>query len=281
MPFADLPDVRLFYTVDGPRETPGDAARDTANTLLLVHGWGSDSHEWVQHIPQLAATYRVIAPDLRGHGYSGTARTGTTPRTMADDLRILLERLRADRVVAIGHSMGGQIVGHLADTPDLVTALVTVDPAYGFGPQLADSFPRIARELAGPRGTEAAIALDAWTSTPATPRWIRAWHARRLLAAPQQVLAEAFAAMFTAPDAIGPRPAAEDHLRHRSQPTLCFRFDRDLAAWERPLLSHPGSRVVCWPDSGHRLHEEHPEEFLLVLTRWLDETVRTVQPEER
>ncbi|CAM4120076.1 alpha/beta hydrolase [Nocardiopsis rhodophaea] len=271
MPFADLPNVRLFYTVDGPHDASGDPARDTASALLLVHGWGSDSHEWVRHVPDLATDHRVIAPDLRGHGYSATTRTGATPRTMAADLLLLLERLRVDRIVAIGHSMGGQIVGHLAiDRPDLVTALVTIDPAYGFGPELADSFPAIARELAGPRGTDAAIATEAWVSSPATPRWIRTWHTRRLLATPPQVLAEAFAAMFTATDAIGPRAAAEDHLMRRPQPTLSFRADPELAEWERPLLAHPRSAVVCWPGSGHRMHEERPDEFLTVLDRWLD-----------
>ena len=46
MAFTDLGDVRLFHTDDGSGDT----------TLLLVHGLGSDSHEWVHHIPSLAGS---------------------------------------------------------------------------------------------------------------------------------------------------------------------------------------------------------------------------------
>ncbi|MBB6172960.1 pimeloyl-ACP methyl ester carboxylesterase [Nocardiopsis mwathae] len=271
MPFADLPDVRIFHTVDGPADDPSSGPPGRL-PVLLVHGWGSDSHEWVRHIPALAARRRVIAPDLRGHGASGVPRRGNTPRAMAGDLALLLERSAMDRVAAVGHSMGGQVIGHLAtERPDLVSALVTVDPAYGFGPELADSFPVLADRLAGPRGTATALAFDAWGSTPATPSWVRTWHTRRLLATPPHVLAEAFTAMFTDPGAIGPREEAETHLRRRAQATLSFRVDPAMAEWERPLLTAPGSAVVCWPGSGHRLHEERPEEFVLVCTRWLDE----------
>ncbi|WP_017592509.1 alpha/beta fold hydrolase [Nocardiopsis potens] len=262
-----LTGVRLFHTEHGPE--------DAAHTLLLVHGWGSDSHEWVQHIPALAERHRVIAPDLRGHGGSGVPPSGNTPRAMAADLAALLDGLpgRAP-VTAVGHSMGGQVAGLLAaDRPDLVHALVTVDPGYGFPADVARAFPAMAEALRGPDAVRTAIAIDAWDYTPATPTWIRAWHDRRLEAAAPHVLAEAFAAMFTDPGAIGARPAAERHLAGRDQPTLSFRFDPELAEWERPLLRHPASEVVCWPGSGHRLHEERPAEFLLVLQRWLERAV--------
>ncbi|GAA1072085.1 alpha/beta fold hydrolase [Nocardiopsis composta] len=262
-----LTDVRLFHTEHGPE--------DAAHALLLVHGWGSDSHEWVQHIPHLAERYRVIAADLRGHGSSGVPPSGNTPRAMAADLAALLDGLpgRAP-VTAVGHSMGGQVVGLLAaDRPDLVHALVTVDPGYGFPAAVAEAFPRMAEALRGPDAVRTAIAIDAWDYTPATPAWIRTWHDRRLEAAAPHVLAEAFAAMFTDPGAIGARPAAERHLAERTRPTLSFRFDPEHAEWERPLLRHPASEVVCWPGSGHRLHEERPAEFLLVLERWLERAV--------
>jgi len=47
MPFADLGDIRLFYTDDGPR---------AGETLLLVHGYAADSGDWAWHIPALAPT---------------------------------------------------------------------------------------------------------------------------------------------------------------------------------------------------------------------------------
>jgi pimeloyl-ACP methyl ester carboxylesterase len=116
----------------------------------------------------------------------------------------------------------------------------------------------------------AAVRLDKWCYTPATPPVIRAWHARRLLAADPRVLAESFAAMFTAPDQIGVRPASDDYLKRRTCPVLTFWRDPAQAGWERGLLSHPASDVIIWPECGHRLHEERPAEFVLITERWLE-----------
>ncbi|MFC4564659.1 alpha/beta fold hydrolase [Nocardiopsis mangrovi] len=262
MPFADLPGVRMFYSDDGPAAAP--------RPLLLVHGWGADSHEWVQHLPGLAAGNRILAPDLRGHGYSGVPDQGNTPRAMAADLAALLDRARTGPVAAVGHSMGGQVVGHLAlERPDLVGAVVTVDPAYGYGRGLAPAFTRMAEELRGPDPIAAALALDAWDYTDDTPPWIRAWHTRRLLAARPHVLAESFAAMFAEPGAVGVRPASDAFVGRRRQPTLSFWSDAGRADWERAVLAHPRSRSVHRPGTGHRLHEEHPGDFVRDLLHWL------------
>ncbi|HEY3685818.1 MAG TPA: alpha/beta hydrolase [Streptosporangiaceae bacterium] len=263
MPYADLGDVTLFYTDDAP------AGGGPGAPLLLVHGWGADSHEWNAHIPHLAAARRVIAVDLRGHGYSSVPAGGYTIRGLAGDLVRLLARLGVERVVAVGHSMGGQVVSVLAvEWPRLVEAVVTVEPGYGQPPELVP-YPDLVAALRGADGPAAAVAIDAWDYTPASPAALRTWHNRRLLAMPPRVLAELFAAMFTANGQFGLRPESDAHLKRRTCPSLSFWFDPAQADWERPLLAHPDSAVVAWPGSGHRLHEERPAEFLLVLDRWL------------
>src|SRR4051794_16229241 len=99
------------------------------NPLLLVHGWGGDSRAWS------GLTFegrRVITVDLRGHGRSPVLADGYRPADYAADLAALVDRLKVGPVVAVGHSMGGQIVVELAlEHPDLVAAVVAVDPAYG------------------------------------------------------------------------------------------------------------------------------------------------------
>ena len=260
MPYADLGDVTLFFTDDGAGAVP----------LLLVHGWGADSHEWNAHIPHLAATRRVLAPDLRGHGYSSVPEGGYTISGLAADLVGLLDHLGVAKVVAVGHSMGGQVVSALAvEWPERVAAMVAVDPGYGQPQAVARRFPEMLAGLRGPHPTETARAIDAWDYTPASPEALRTWHDRRLQAMPPRVLADLFAAMFCDDGQFGVRPAAEAYLKRRTCPVLSFWFDPAQAAWERPLLAHPASDVVAWPGSGHRLHEERPAEFLLVLDRWL------------
>ncbi|NUR85123.1 MAG: alpha/beta fold hydrolase [Nonomuraea sp.] len=261
MPYADLGEVRLFYTDDGA----GEAA-----PLLLVHGWGTDSHQWSWHLDALAARRRVIAVDLRGHGYSSVPVAGNTPRAMAADLRELLDHLGVAEVVAVGHSMGGQVVSILAvEHPGRVAAVVTLDPGYGMGAAVAQALPGMIAGLRGEHPHTAAEAIDEWCTTPATPAVIRRWHKRRLYGMPEHVLAEAFEAMFVLPDSIGVLPASEEYLARRRCPVLSIWADPERAAWEAGLLKEPGSKVVCWEGSGHRLHEERPAEFVLVLQSWL------------
>ncbi|NUT44444.1 MAG: alpha/beta hydrolase [Thermoactinospora sp.] len=262
MPYAEIsPTITLFYTDDGAGEGP---------PLLLVHGWGADSHQWSWHIDALAARHRVIAVDLRGHGYSSVPETGNTPRAMAEDLNTLLDRLDVPEAIPVGHSMGAQVVSILAvEHPGRVPRLVTLDPGYGMSQDLAQSFPGMIAGLRGERPHAVAEEIDRWCTTSATPAVIRRWHKRRLYGMPPHVLAEAFEAMFTAPEAIGVRPASDEHLARRRCPVLSIWADRERADWEAGLLKHPGSKVVCWEGSGHRLHEERPAEFVRVLEGWL------------
>lgn len=262
MPYADISgDVRLFYTDDGSGDGP---------PLLLVHGWGTDSHQWSWHIDALAARHRVIAVDLRGHGYSSVPETGNTPQAMAGDLHALLDLLNIPEAIPVGHSMGGQVVSILAvEHPDRVPRLVVLDPGYGMTKDIAQSFPEMIAGLRSEYAHAVAEEIDRWCTTSATPAVIRRWHKRRLYGMPPHVLAEAFEAMFTAPGAIGVRPASDDYLAGRRCPVLSIWADRERASWESGLLKHPGSKVVCWEGSGHRLHEERPAEFVRVLEGWL------------
>ncbi|MFI6326101.1 alpha/beta fold hydrolase [Nonomuraea sp. NPDC050556] len=262
MAFAEIGDVRLYYTDDGSGES----------TLLLVHGWGADSHEWIHHIPALARDHRVIAVDLRGHGYS-TAGPGNTPVEMTDDLVRLCASLDISGCVVVGHSMGAVIGSRLAvEHPSLVQALVVIDPGYGFPASIASMSLRMFREAGDPHA--AAVQLDQWCYTAASPAWLREWHRRRLLATPPHVLAEAFEALWAGPDALGTRPDCDDYLARRECPVLTFHTDPRRTAWESGLFKHPSSQAVTWPGSGHRLHEERPAEFVLVLNHWLKEVSR-------
>ncbi|GAA2281668.1 alpha/beta hydrolase [Nonomuraea roseoviolacea subsp. roseoviolacea] len=255
--------VRLFHTDDGAGGGP---------PLLLVHGWGADSHQWSWHIDALAAEHRVIAVDLRGHGYSSVPAEGNTPHAMAADLVALLDALGVPEVFAVGHSMGGQVVSILAvEHPDRVAGVVAVDPGYGIGPEVARGFSRTIEGLRGERATEVALRLDRWCTNAATPAVIRRWHRRRLDGMPAHVLAQAFEAMFALPGSMGVRPASDEYLARRRCPVLSIWADPARAVWEAGLLKHPGSKVVCWEGSSHRLHEERPAEFVEVVSGWVRE----------
>src|SRR5436190_9552853 len=75
--------------------------------LLLLHGW--PQHWWCfRHlIPQLSERFRVIAPDLRGLGWSDAPPEGYEKRQLAGDILELLDHEGLARVSVMGHDWGG------------------------------------------------------------------------------------------------------------------------------------------------------------------------------
>lgn len=111
-------------------ETLGEGA-----PLLLLHGMGGAGGDWVHAgRAELAARHRLIIPDLRGHGRSAGRFEGH--RRHAEDVAALLERLGVARCRAIGLSMGGNTLLHLATLqPERLAAMVVVSAVPHFPEQ--------------------------------------------------------------------------------------------------------------------------------------------------
>lgn len=77
--------------------------------ILLLHGFCGSSAYFEQVIPLLSGSYRVIAPDLRGHGASDAPLGPYNIDQMADDVLSLLNALEIPQVYLLGHSLGGYI----------------------------------------------------------------------------------------------------------------------------------------------------------------------------
>src|SRR5262249_59961480 len=89
--------------------------------------------DWRHIFPSDPPGYRVLIPDLRGHGRSTTPPEPFTFRACADDVRALLEHLKIDRVKAIGMSLGAKTLLHLATADPLrVDAMVIVSATPRF-----------------------------------------------------------------------------------------------------------------------------------------------------
>lgn len=102
--------------------------------LLLLHGFGNEAHIWDDIAPGLAEHYRVLALDWRGHGDSDRDPEARYdyPNHLAD-LEAVCDTLALDRVVLVGHSLGGRVATLYAGRhPDRVAGLAILDS----GPEL-------------------------------------------------------------------------------------------------------------------------------------------------
>lgn len=74
--------------------------------LVLLHGFGETWYEWRDLIPELAAHYTVIMPDLRGAGDSERPIAGYDKKTMAADVHALVQQLGYKSINLVGHDIG-------------------------------------------------------------------------------------------------------------------------------------------------------------------------------
>jgi lipase len=99
--------------------------------VLAIHGLTGHGKRWQPLATQHLAEISVAAPDLIGHGRSSWSAPWTIDANVAA-LGALLEHQAEGPVVVVGHSFGGAVAVHLAAAhPDLVAALILLDPAIG------------------------------------------------------------------------------------------------------------------------------------------------------
>jgi len=99
--------------------------------MILIHGFGNEAHIWDDFAPRVAAAYRVIALDLRGHGDSDhdPERRYDYTNHLAD-LESVTAALGIERMVLVAHSLGGRVsMLYAGRHPEQIAGLVIVDSA--------------------------------------------------------------------------------------------------------------------------------------------------------
>jgi pimeloyl-ACP methyl ester carboxylesterase len=122
-------------------------ARGEGEPLLLLHGGMGIGSDWKHVFATDPEGYRLIVPDLRGHGRSTNPAQRFTFRQCASDLLALLDHLGIARTNAIGMSMGAKALLHVATMqPDRVTAMVLVSATPYFPQQLRTAAAQFTRQ---------------------------------------------------------------------------------------------------------------------------------------
>jgi len=103
-------------------------------TMLFLHGFGGQALQWKAQVNFFAEDYRIVAPDLRGHGRSDKPHTMYTIDEMLGDLDALLREMHVPaKFTLFGHSFGGAIASVLAARqPERVEKLVLIGTAAEF-----------------------------------------------------------------------------------------------------------------------------------------------------
>lgn len=122
---------RRSVAVDGLRLHVAEAGSGPA--LLLIHGLTASHAVWEPTIAEFSGTWRVIAPDLPGHGESDKPDAPYTIDFFAGVVRSLMRELDVHEAVVAGSSLGGQVALELAAWyPTFTRALVLAAPAVGY-----------------------------------------------------------------------------------------------------------------------------------------------------
>lgn len=131
-PQALAPAKGRFITVNGVRTFVQEFGPDEGEPVVLVHGFGASTYTWRGNAPALAeAGYRVLALDLVGYGLADKRfDLDFSHPAQADFVAAVMEAVGIERATLVGHSMGGNVIAHLAQRrPECVAALVFVDGA--------------------------------------------------------------------------------------------------------------------------------------------------------
>jgi pimeloyl-ACP methyl ester carboxylesterase len=256
--------TRLAVTTAGRQEGPA---------VVLLHGWAQAAHAWRELMAgPLAEHYRLVAPDLRGHGHSEAPPDGyADPRAWAGDLAAVLAWLEAPAVL-VGWSYAGLVVAdylrvhgaeHLAGIV-LIGAITEIGRGRGggrIGPVMRAALPDALAD--DPAVAEPALAgfVDGMTAHP-LPATRRAEFLDAALATPARVRAALFDREVDSSEVLA-RTDTPALVLHGSSDRVVTPQAGGYAA-ERL----PNARLLNM-DTGHAPFVERPEECAHHLLRFL------------
>jgi pimeloyl-ACP methyl ester carboxylesterase len=231
--------------------------------VVFLHAFPLNRKMWAPQVAALAAGYRVITPDFRGHGESGVAEEDSTMERLAEDARGLLDHLKLERVVLGGLSMGGYVAfAFLRRWPERVRALILADTRASADTEEARKGRYATADLTEREGSVAIAEMM-------VPKLLAPGTLERkpeVVAAVRQMILEASpAGIAHALRGMAARPASFDLLPQIKCPTLIVVGEEDgltpPADSEAMATAVPKSTLVKIPDAGHLSNLEQEERF--------------------
>lgn len=242
--------------------------------VLFIHGFPFHGGQWDEQVDRLPTRWRLLAPDLRGFGRTGTG-PGSGPLEMdlfADDLAAFLDHLEIERAVVCGLSMGGYIAFALWRWHrDRVRALVLCDTRASGDTEEGRAKRRaqaelVEREGAAPLAEELIPNLLSEQTRRERPEVVE--KVRKMIESTSpRTIAQALEGMAARPDSTELLPTID-------VPTLLIGGSEDRVTPPSDLeflaSAIPDARLKIIEGAGHIPNLEAPTEFNLALTHFLE-----------
>lgn len=247
-----------FLELHGDRIAYRDAGE--GEVLLLIHGMAGSSATWRAVMPQLSKKFRVVAPDLLGHGESAKPRGDYSLGAFAVWLRDFLDELGVSQATVVGHSLGGGVAMQFVyQHPDYCQRLILISSG-GLGPDVG----LILRLLSAP-GAEAVLPIIAPPPVLTVGNKLRSWLSNAGIQSPRG------AELWSAYSSLSDRQTRQSFLRtlrsvvdYRGQAVSAL--NRLQLRGDLPAMAIWGERDTIIPvDHAYAAHEARADTRLEVL----------------
>jgi pimeloyl-ACP methyl ester carboxylesterase len=232
--------------------------------VVLVHSLAGNTNQWAAQLQHLRPNRRAVALDVRGHGRSEPPKDGKyTIAAMAGDVAAVVDTLKLERFVLLGHSMGGGVALTYAGAhPERVAGLLLVDP-IGDGTQIPAAESQAF--LAGLEADYDTAIRKYWTEIGGPDSTVRARLIADLQATPRDAVLEVLRSVMQ----FDPRPALDRY--HGPMLSIVTPYNDQPFSLHRLGKGFP-HRVV--QGTGHWIQLDKPEEFNRILDEFLERSVK-------
>ena len=258
-------DAEIFYDMTG-----------SGPPVVLLHPFPANRDLWLPVAKMLASRYRLIIPDLRGHGESSLGNGIATMQKHAEDIARVMDGAGVDRAPLVGVSIGGYAIFEFWRCfRDHVSALVLCNTkAQADMPEARANRLQVAEDVLQ-RGTGQFFEDMAQKLLGETTRRSRPDLVEGALRMMRKMSAEDVAAVQRG---MADRPDSVPTLKTITVPTLIITGDEDIMTGipEAELMKQhiPGGQMKVVAKAGHYSPWEQPEEVGSLLRHFLDSVHR-------
>jgi len=240
-------------TADSPIGTQAFWTGGAGPTLVLLHGAGDSAGTWASIVDKLVPRYRVVIPDLAGHGHSGPAEGPLSVGQMLAGVEAVLRQGPQEPVIIVGNSLGAWVaLLYAKQHPDRVARVVLVNGGALVGERSDLSLM--------PKTRAEAAALMTQLRDPAAepiPGYVLDDVVREANAGPIARIAATAGSMgdFVLDGKLGDLAVPVDLIWGESDKLFALSYA------QRMMAQLPASRLTTIPACGHVPHQECPTRF--------------------